>query len=561
MLRTPMQHDFAKLPVPEQIPRTAFRMPFKHMTTFDFSFLVPVFVTDTLPGDTWRIKGEFLARLATLKRPIMSNCFLDVHWFYAPERILWKNFRPFIGENLNGTNINEHNIQENDYLRPQLALDSYPGAFAEGTLADYLGLPIVRTFENQAEMPISLPFRMYHRVYNYWYRDRNWGAPANVVPDDDGPDNIGTTVGWMGLLQLRNLRFDYFTQALPFPQRGDSVVLPFGSSAPVVGTGMVLGLTQNADSSTNFGLAWDNTASARLSAAGSYYGQTLPYNTAPTSPPSSTRAMGVTEDPTKSGLEALLSSATSVNILQFREAVAMQHYLEREAKIGSRYGEIILGRYGVDVQDNMIQEPEFLGSQTVVIDVRSVAQTAPTVEGSPQGQLAAFSVTSGSTFIEKTTLENGFLMCIVSARTDQVYQYGIRNFWKKRQLSQIYDHSFAHLGEQPLYNWEIYHTSNNAALNNQVWGYIPRFDEYRHIPSMVTGLFRSEASGTLDYWHTAKKQTGLLSAASYIPDNSLEDVNRVITISSEPQIILDMFLDITAYRPIPAYHVAGLRRL
>lgn len=558
MLRTPMQHDFAKLPVPEQIPRTAFKMPFKHMTTFDFSYLIPVFVTDTLPGDTWRIKGEFLARLATLKRPIMSNAFLDVHWFYAPERILWENFRAFMGENVNGTNINEHNVQENDYLKPQMALAAYPGTFGAGTLADYFGLPTTREFYGQAEMPVAGPFRMYHRIFNYWYRDRNWNGAALIVPTGDGPDPVNP----YNVLKIRNMRFDYFTQALPFPQRGDAVMLPFGTEAPVVGTGFAIGVLGTTGIGTGAGFttfANDSGFNGQvyIRTQGSVAGDPTMVG----SLAGGDRYFGLQTDPNLSGVVADLSSATAINILQFREAVAMQHYLEREAKIGSRYGEIILGRYGVDVQDNMIQEPEFLGSQTVVIDVRSVAQTSQTVEGSPQGQLAAYSVTSGSTFIEKTTLEHGYLMCIVNARVDQVYQYGIRNFWKKRQLSQIYDHAFAHLGEQPLYNWEIYHTSNSQVSNEGVWGYIPRFDEYRHIPSMVTGLFRSEASGSLDYWHTARKQTALIPAGDYIPDNSYVDVDRVITITSEPQIILDMFLDITAYRPIPAYHVAGLRRL
>lgn len=559
MLRTPMQHDFAKLPVPEQIPRTAFKMPFKHMTTFDFSYLIPVFCTDTLPGDTWRIKGEFLARLATLRRPIMSNAFLDVHWFYAPERILWKNFRAFMGENLNGTNIGEHNIQENDYLRPVMGLSSYPGSLPAGGVGDYLGIPTTRRFASAAEMPIAAPFRMYHRIFNYWYRDRNWGAAAIAVPDDDGPDVYSGREN----LNRRNMRFDYVTQALPWPQRGDAATLGIAGTAPVIGNGLALGL-MGADSipywptfTDNYGTNGSMQVRTAVSGEPNISAGLAPSGTIPLGD----QFLGLHTNGNYSNVVADLTSLSAINIAQIREAVAMQHYLEREARIGSRYGEIILGRYGVDVQDNMIQEPEFLGSQTVVIDVRSVAQTSATSGSDAQGQLAAFSVTSGSTFIEKTTLEHGFLMCIVSARVDQVYQYGVRRMWRKRHLSEIYDHAFAHLGEQPLYNYEVYHTDNNPTLNNGVWGYIPRFDEYRHIPSMVSGLFRSEAVGTLDNWHTARKQSALIAAANYIPDNSYVDVDRVITVTTEPQIYLDMFLDITAYRPIPAYHVPGLRRL
>lgn len=550
-----MQHDFAKIPVPEQLPRTHFAMPYTNKTTFDVGGLVPVFVVDTLPGDTWKIRGNFLARLATLKHPVMSNMFLDVHWFYQPMRTLWDNFRSFIGEVPNDGDVNDNNLQTDDWLVPQLNLENgyIPDALS---LFDYFGLPL--TGYPTGSAPTSLIFRMYHRIWNWWYRDRNW-MPALDVPRGDGPDDPDT---WFVTLNQRARRFDYFTQALPWPQRGDSVVIGLGTTAPVIGNGDVMGFTRG--TTTRFGLSYNGISGVNLytdfNGVAVSTGNVTVGTATPTGGTSTAQAFGLSPDAANSGVIADLSSASAITINAFREAVAQQHFLERDARIGNRYSEIILGRFGIDVQDYMIQEPEFLGSQTVQIDVRSVAQTSPTSGSNALGSLGAFSVTGLKGVIEKTTLEHGYIMGIASARVDQIYQYGMRKMWSKRHLAEFYDHSFAHLGEQPLLNKEFWF-SNNSTLNESVWGYIPRFDEYRHVPSQVTALFRSSHPQTLDSWHFAHKMTANELPAVYMYENSAEDVDRAIAVSTEPHIILDMFLDIDAYRPIPAYATPGLRRL
>lgn len=505
-----------------EIQRSKFDRSHGYKTTFDEGLLVPVFVDEVLPGDTLNLRMSVFARLATPQTPFMDNMFLDSHFFFVPNRLTWNNWQKFMGEQ-------EDPGDSTDYLIPQIVAPS-PGGYPENTLPDYFGIPI-----GVGDIAVNaLPFRAYNLIWNEWYRDQNLQDSA-IISKGDGPD---TTT--QGFLRRRGKRHDYFTSALPWPQKGPSSLIPTGAGSSLVTRTPNAGVWTMVNSLTNAQAAAGNVSGV---VAGS---QTNLKSGAGTD---------ISLDP-NGGLNVTLTSTALGTINQLRQAFQIQKLYERDARGGTRYTEIIRSHFGVVSPDARLQRPEYLGGGTSPINVHPVAQTSETTTETPQGNLAAIGTVSASGHgFTKSFVEHGFVIGLVSVRADLNYQQGLERFWSRRTKLDIFWPALAHLGEQAILMREIYATGTNADGN--VWGYIPRYDEYRQKPSIITGLFRSNAAGTLDYWHLAQDfATAPALNDSFIQENA--PVDRVIAVPSEPHFLFDAYFNYKCARPMPTFAVPGL---
>ena len=518
-------HQFSMIPRAD-IPRSSFQIQTAHKTTFDAGYLVPVYVDEVLPGDTFNLKMTAFARLATPLFPVMDNMYLDSFFFFVPNRLLWSNWEKFMGSQDNpGDSI--------AYIVPQITSDT--GGYPIGSVQDYMGLPTVgQVTAGQSVEHSALQLRAYNLIWNEWFRDENL-QDSVVVNTGDGPDSPLD----YSLLR-RGKRHDYFTSALPWPQKGDAVSLPLGSTAPVV--------------SNDTNIVFTNSG-------GSYNLETVNGSTAPRWNPTPSQS-----DPVKfgsqTGLYADLSAATAATINQLRESFQIQRLLERDARGGTRYTEIIRSHFGVVSPDARLQRPEYLGGGSVPVNINPVAQTSATSAGAgatPLGNLAAMgtALAMGHGFTQSFT-EHGIILGLVSVRADLTYQQGMRRMWSRRTRYDFYFPVFAHLGEQAVLNKEIYTTGTSS--DDDVFGYQERWAEYRYLPAQITSLFRSTAAGTLDAWHLAQNFASLPTlSSSFIEDTP--PVDRVVAIGAEAngqQFIFDSFFDIRAARPMPLYSVPGL---
>lgn len=530
------QHDFARVPTAE-ISRSTFRRPSNYKTTFDAGYLIPFFCDEVLPGDTHKLNTSIVARLATPIVPFMDNLHMDVHFFFVPNRLVWNNWEKFMGAKDNPGDTTE-------YLIPTIAFSD--NDLPVGSIYDYFGLPCgtgISLFNCKIN---ALPFRAYNLIYNEWYRDQNL-INSLTVSKGDGPDAEN-----LYALRRRAKRHDYFTSCLPWPQKGEAVDMPIGTSAPVYGDGHALGLTSNG--STQFGLY--NHTDNSLRATNSKYGKSLPDTTATLSFPASTATLGVVPSGV-SGLYADLSQASAVTINQFREAVQLQRLLERDARGGTRYIEILKSHFLVNSPDMRLQRPEYLGGGTIPVQINSVPQTSSTDTTTPQGNMSAYGYASGRGIgFNKSFVEHGYIIGILSVRADLTYQRRIDRMWSRREKYDFYWPALAHIGEQPVYNREIFAT-DIAPESDGIFGYQEAWADLRYKPSMITGKLRSDDATPLDMWHLSQHFTTQPTLGqSFIEENP--PISRVVAVTSEPQFVLDSYLDLICTRPMPMYSVPGM---
>ncbi len=559
-----VSNRFAMIPS-AQIPRSVFDRSHGYKTTFDSGYLIPFYVDEVLPGDTHTLKANLFARLATPIVPFMDNVYLETFFFFVPNRLIWDHWQAFMGEQLKPN-------ASTDYLVP--SFNSASGGVKVGSLGDYFGIP---TGVGGIKNINALPFRAYGLIYNEWFRDENLQDP--IMCDSDGVFKSGDEQDDLSaFMPVRRGKFhDYFTSALPWPQKGASVEVNLGSEIPITlknaGVSWSTPSTINGGVPVTFNLPSDRlvlgTASASLSGSSSSPQLTVSTTSSASGfAPNSVTASGYNGvmngkrvSPSSGStnfvtLFADLSNANPITINDLRQAFQVQKLLERDARGGTRYTEILRSHFGVVSPDARLQRPEFLGGSSTRIYLNTVAQTSSSDSTTPQGNLSAYGVGADSFHgFSKSFVEHGYIIGLVNVRADLSYQQGLNRMWSRRQRLDFYFPALAHLGEQAIMNKEIYAQGTDA--DDKVFGYQERYAEMRYYPSQITGKMRSTYAQPLDIWHLAQKFDNLPTLSSqFIQDNP--PIKRVIANQAEPEFLLDSWITLKSIRPMPVYSVPGL---
>ena len=561
---------FAQAPQVD-IQRSTFDRSSGHKTTFNAGKLVPIYVDEVLPGDTFEMKTSAIIRGSTPIFPVMDNANLDIYFFFVPNRLVWDHWKEFNGENTTSKweQTVEYSIPQ---MAPPLSTETEPTAgWEKGTLADYMGIPTQvgpGASQTNPEYTVNhLPFRAYCLIWNEWFRDQNLQDPVLIDKGDSQtngrhliPEGNSITFENQAALQGANLLpvnkyFDYFTGALPEPQRGPDVLLPLGNTAPVITTNSdVKGITDSAPG-LRFKSNTPINSQANLAVTPGGYGTgNLVHTTA--------NVDLINGNMIPANLYADLENATAATINELRLAFQLQKLYERDARGGTRYIEIIKSHFGVTSPDARLQRPEYLGGERIPINIDQVIQTSGTMEGTtPQGNTGAYSLTGNQgSYFKHSFVEHGYVLGLACVRTEHTYQQGLEKIWNRKNRFDFYWPALANIGEQAILNKEIYLQASKAT-NEEAFGYQEAWAEYRYKPSRVSSAFRSNIeTGSLDAWHYADYYDKLPKLSAEWVQETYKNVDRTLAVQStlEDQYIADFWFKCKCTRPMPIYSIPGL---
>lgn len=524
------QHSFAQIPS-VNLSRTQLDRSYQRKQTIRFDYLNPFFVEEIVPGDTINLSVRTFSRLITQVAPLMDRIYLDYFFFFVPNRLTWDNWEKFCGSQNNPGD-------STDYVMPSKVIAVNTATVQ--TLYDYYGLPLNATgqvYPTGAQYTVKncLPLRCYGLIWNEWFRDENLQNRV-TVSTADGPD----TTTYMSLIQ-RNRKQDYFTSALPWPQKGDSVTFPFGTSAPVVGDGTtVIDFKSTAGSTRNLKMTGGTTTASWDSDPGANGDVKF-----------STLEADV-------GLYADLTTAASVTVNQFRQSIMIQSLLELDARGGTRYVEVLLAHYGVTSPDFRLQRPEYLGGGREELNSHPIPQTSETSGSNYQANLASFGTaqtSDNSIGFSKSFVEHGYVIGLVQARGEMSYQQGMNRMYMRETRYDFFWPKLQQLGEQSINKGEIYFQGDAAGTNYESFGYAERYAEYKFRPSEIVGQFRSQYATPLDQWHLAPLFTSQPQLNTSFLVTSTPISRNVANTGTTAQILQDLWFDYKHARPMVSYAV------
>lgn len=526
------EYNFAQNPQ-VGVSRSRFQRNNDNKTTFNTGDLIPIYLDEVLPGDTHQVDVACVMRMATPIFPVMDNAFCDFYFFFVPNRLLWEHWKEFMGENKETAWT-----PKTEYSVPQVTAPT--GGWAEGTLADYLGLPT----KVEGISVSALPGRAYGLIYNEWFRNQNVTQPTLVEVTDATTTgkNDGSATNDSAITLAKPLKaakvFDYYTGALPEPQKGEPITIPLNGDAKIYA------YYPESDQKIN--------VSAEVNVANIQYSHNKDGSVEDTG--ITARLGGAAE---KNSLKADLSSVTAATINQLRQAFQIQKLLEKDARGGTRYREVLREHFGVISPDSRMQIPEYLGGYRLPINVSQVIQTSSSDDTSPLGNTAALSVTTmNKPMFTKSFTEHGFIMGLAVVRTDQTYQQGIERMWSRKGRYDYYWPVLANIGEQAILNKEIYAQGN--AKDDEAFGYQEAWADYRYKPSKVTGLFRSNAQQSLDAWHYAQDYNELPTLSTAWMEQGEAEMKRTLAVQAQPDFIADFYFMNKTTRCMPVYSIPGL---
>lgn len=547
--------------IPEmKASRTRFNRDQTILTTFDSGKLIPFYVDEVLPGDTFNVNTAAIIRMTTPKYPVMDDAFIDFYYFYCPNRILWDNFKHFMGE------VEETPwTPKKEYAVPKIIIKGTDAAPKpnERSILDYMGVPtkIKKEFSINA-----LPIRAYVKIWNEFFRDENVDNTAILKTDDASVDYEFGREDWAqeaennaykgGNLLPVNKFHDYFTSCLPYPQRGPAVMLPMEGNATIYYGNSRTGkpyTVQNLIDDLEWTPQVNNTASITSNiwrAEGELTSIEAPARTIVTAKTPEVGGINLVAD---------LSTVTATTVNDLRKAVAVQQYYEALARGGSRYREQVQALWNVVISDKTVQVPEYLGGGRYHININQIVQTAEN-DKSPLGETGAISVTPvNESSFTKSFEEHGFVIGVCCVRHNRSYQQGLERFWSRSDRLDYYVPQFANIGEQPVKKKEIMLTG--TATDEETFGYQEAWADYRMKPNRVSGLMRSNATGTLDFWHYADNYSIVPTLSQDWMEEGKIEIARTLVVQDEPQFFGAIRVANKTTRRMPLYSVPGLYKL
>ena len=558
------ESHFSQIPR-ANIRRARFKRDYSNTTTINEGEIVPIYVDEVLPGDTVSLTQNSLVRMATPIYPVMDNCYMDIYYFFCPNRLVWNHW-----ENLMGQNDESYWAPKTEYSVPQTNAPS--GGWEQGTIADYMGIPT-----KVGNISInSLPLRAYTRIWNEWFRDENLQQPV-VQYEDDRTTNGSNSTGDLNDAQAggkplkAGKMHDYFTSCLPEPQKGEASEIPINIGAIIVGEEHEYeNIVKGSEAYNNErGITWiwssgtkkgqhvekENVTKAMMIANTGY---------------SAAGNIRTTETVLQANAEGRIlpdnltaaNAVQGISINELRQAIAIQHILEADARGGTRYTELLKNEFGVTSPDSRLQRTEYIGGTRIPINISQVIQQSATDSTSPQGNTAAYSLTtSRNKMMSYSATEHGYILGLAVIRVDHSYQQGLRRMWSRKRRFDFYHPMLANLGEMEVLNKEIYCQGNET--DDDVFGYQEAWADYRYHPNMVTGEMRSNYAQSLDAWHYADYYKKLPVLSSEWIQEGKENIDRTIAVESEisHQFIANFYFDQTWTRPMPIYSVPGLEKI